>query len=71
MLGFMTTAAFISMWISNIATVLMLLPIVDSVVEEVGRNRDSSEAQLSNKTLLYTTTIAINIIIIILLLLRV
>ncbi|XP_022664277.1 solute carrier family 13 member 5-like isoform X4 [Varroa destructor] len=48
MLGFMTTAAFISMWISNIATVLMLLPIVDSVVEEVGRNRDSSEAQLKH-----------------------
>ncbi|XP_022705936.1 solute carrier family 13 member 5-like isoform X4 [Varroa jacobsoni] len=48
MLGFMTTAAFISMWISNMATVLMLLPIVDSVVEEVGRNRDSSEAQLKH-----------------------
>ena len=32
--GFMAASAFLSMWISNAATVLMLLPIVAAVVEK-------------------------------------
>ncbi len=37
--GFMTTSAVLSMWISNTATTLMLLPIVMAVVEQTNDNR--------------------------------
>ncbi len=35
LLGFMLSAAFLSMWISNTATAMMMLPIVISVIEEL------------------------------------
>ncbi|EEC02204.1 Na+/dicarboxylate, Na+/tricarboxylate and phosphate transporter, putative, partial [Ixodes scapularis] len=35
LLGFMATAMFLSMWLSNMATTLMVLPIVDAVVDEI------------------------------------
>ena len=38
-LGFMTASAGLSMWISNMATTLMLLPIVMAVVEKVEERR--------------------------------
>ena len=37
--GFMAAAAFLSMWISNAATVLMLLPIVMAVVKETSDHK--------------------------------
>jgi solute carrier family 13 (sodium-dependent dicarboxylate transporter), member 2/3/5 len=37
--GFMAASAFLSMWISNAATVLMLLPIVTAVVEKSSNRR--------------------------------
>jgi len=36
-LGFMTASAFLSMWISNTATTLMLLPVVLAVLERTDR----------------------------------
>jgi sodium-dependent dicarboxylate transporter 2/3/5 len=38
-LGFLTASAVLSMWISNSATTLMLLPIVLAVVEKVSDNK--------------------------------
>ncbi|QEG33121.1 SLC13 family permease [Bythopirellula goksoeyrii] len=38
-LGFMLASAFLSMWISNAATTLMLLPIVVAVIEKVSDER--------------------------------
>ena len=38
-LGFMTTSAVLSMWISNAATTLVLLPIVSAVIEKSGDKR--------------------------------
>ncbi len=35
LLGFMSTTAFLSMWISNTATAAMMLPIAHAVLEEV------------------------------------
>ena len=37
--GFMVASAFLSMWISNAATTLMLLPIVAAVVERASNDR--------------------------------
>lgn len=38
-LGFMVATAFLSMWISNTATALMMLPIAIAVIDELGRRR--------------------------------
>ncbi|MGK2927751.1 MAG: SLC13 family permease [Lysobacterales bacterium] len=38
-LGFMVTGAFLSMWISNVATTLMLLPIVLAITEHLDDRR--------------------------------
>jgi sodium-dependent dicarboxylate transporter 2/3/5 len=39
-LGFMSATAFLSMWISNTATTMMMLPIAMSVIEVVRKPRD-------------------------------
>ncbi len=44
-LGFMMATAFISMWISNTATTLMMLPVALAVVGEVARSRGGEAMQ--------------------------
>ncbi len=53
-LGFMTAAAFLSMWISNTATTMMLLPVGIAVVRQVaaqstldGRHDEATEHQVA------------------------
>ncbi|XP_037784344.1 solute carrier family 13 member 5-like isoform X2 [Penaeus monodon] len=40
MAGFMITTTFLSMWISNTAAAAMIVPIVDAVVQELGKGQD-------------------------------
>lgn len=40
--GFILASAFLSMWVSNTATALMMLPIAISVLQFMDNNRDSS-----------------------------
>ncbi len=44
-LGFMVTAAFLSMWISNTATATMLLPIGLAVYSRAAENLDAADSQ--------------------------
>jgi sodium-dependent dicarboxylate transporter 2/3/5 len=41
-LGFMIATAFISMWISNTATAMMMLPIATSVINLVKKDKDAA-----------------------------
>jgi sodium-dependent dicarboxylate transporter 2/3/5 len=51
-LGFMIAAAFLSMWISNTATTLMMMPIAAAVIREVGGTRPGDETRFSVALLL-------------------
>lgn len=48
LLGFMVTSMFLSMWLSNMATTLMVLPIVDAVVNEICKK--NAEENLKNSS---------------------
>ena len=43
--GFMIAAAFLSMWVSNTATVLMLLPLTTSLVERVNASQSAPDTR--------------------------
>ena len=43
-LGFMIAAAFLSMWISNTATALMMVPIAIAVIDEIERRAGPAQA---------------------------
>ncbi|MCC5935532.1 MAG: DASS family sodium-coupled anion symporter [Balneolales bacterium] len=45
-IGFMLAAAFLSMWVSNTATAMMMLPIALSIVRLVERGRDINRGEL-------------------------
>lgn len=47
-LGFIIASAFLSMWISNTATAVMMLPIILSVVEMISQNTKTSEKNIFN-----------------------
>lgn len=47
-LGFMVASAFLSMWISNTATALMLLPIGMAVVGRLAQNSSGDSADVKN-----------------------
>jgi sodium-dependent dicarboxylate transporter 2/3/5 len=51
-LGFMCATAFLSMWISNTATTVMMVPIAMSVIDVVGRKKKEGLTESSEKTLL-------------------
>ncbi len=51
-LGFMIAAAFISMWISNTATAVMMLPIALAVISRAEETLDDSAAQRFSRALL-------------------
>ena len=42
-LGFMVATAFLSMWISNTATAVMMLPIAMAIVDQLKDNPDTIE----------------------------
>lgn len=44
MLGFIVTTAFLSMWISNLATVAMMLPIANAALDQLERRQSVSVA---------------------------
>jgi solute carrier family 13 (sodium-dependent dicarboxylate transporter), member 2/3/5 len=45
-IGFMISAAFLSMWVSNTATAMMMLPIAMSIIGLVETTKDMQEADL-------------------------
>lgn len=54
LLGFMTTAMFLSMWLSNMATTLMVLPIVDAVVDEICKKTAEENLKYGSQEPVYT-----------------
>ena len=46
-LGFMIATAFLSMWISNTATTLMMLPIAMAVIDQVSKRADAASKQVT------------------------
>jgi len=43
MIGFMSTTAFLSMWISNTATTAMMMPIADAVLKHLKAAAEPAE----------------------------
>uniref|UniRef100_A0A7V2ZIU8 DASS family sodium-coupled anion symporter n=1 Tax=Ignavibacterium album TaxID=591197 RepID=A0A7V2ZIU8_9BACT len=52
LLGFMTSAAFLSMWISNTATAVMMLPIALAVISKIESDISEKDASRISKALL-------------------
>jgi len=51
-MGFMIATAFLSMWISNTATALMMLPVAMAVIGRINQVQDSSTSKNSFATIL-------------------
>ena len=56
--GFIVASAFLSMWVSNTATALMMLPIAISILQFVGKSSDSVQAPVSNFEIVLLLAIA-------------
>ena len=57
-IGFILASAFLSMWVSNTATALMMLPIAISVLQIVNRNRNSETVTVTNFEIVLVLAIA-------------
>lgn len=57
-LGFMLSAAFLSMWISNTATALMMLPIALSAGQVIRESSGAGEKELNNFSIVLMLAIA-------------
>jgi len=57
-IGFIIASAFLSMWVSNTATALMMLPIAISILQIVNSERDTSKVQVTNFEIVLVLTIA-------------
>ena len=57
-IGFILASAFLSMWVSNTATALMMLPIAISVLEIVKKNRAGKTETISNFEIVLVLAIA-------------
>lgn len=49
--GFMATTAFLSMWISNTATAMMMIPIAMSVIRQLGESSDRKTVEAYAKAI--------------------
>tara|TARA_R100001143_G_scaffold63605_1_gene73848 strand:+ start:78280 stop:79758 length:1479 start_codon:yes stop_codon:yes gene_type:complete len=57
-IGFIIASAFLSMWVSNTATALMMLPIAVSVLHIVNKERDTSIVPVTNFEIVLVLAIA-------------
>ncbi len=57
-IGFILASAFLSMWVSNTATALMMLPIAVSVLQIVNSERDASKVPVTNFEIVLVLAIA-------------
>jgi len=57
-IGFIIASAFLSMWVSNTATALMMLPIAISVLQFVEKKSDGNAAPVTNFELVLVLSIA-------------
>ena len=57
-IGFILASAFLSMWVSNTATALMMLPIAISVLHIVNRNRNGETVTVTNFEIVLVLAIA-------------
>ena len=48
LMGFMFTTAFLSMWISNLASVALMIPIVNAALEQLTRRKSVSYGTCSS-----------------------
>ncbi|MCC5940305.1 MAG: DASS family sodium-coupled anion symporter [Balneolaceae bacterium] len=57
-IGFIIASAFLSMWVSNTATALMMLPIAISVLQIVNKNRSGEPVPVTNFEIVLVLAIA-------------
>jgi solute carrier family 13 (sodium-dependent dicarboxylate transporter), member 2/3/5 len=57
-IGFIIASAFLSMWVSNTATALMMLPIAVSVLQFVGDKKDDAAPKVTNFEIVLLLSIA-------------
>ncbi|PKD45322.1 anion transporter [Rhodohalobacter barkolensis] len=57
-IGFIIASAFLSMWVSNTATALMMLPIAVSVLQFVGNKKDDAAPKVTNFEIVLLLSIA-------------
>ncbi|KPM09103.1 solute carrier family 13-like protein 3 [Sarcoptes scabiei] len=53
--GFMFTTAFLSMWISNLASVALMIPIVSAAFDQLTRKQSVSYGTCNNESSVYVT----------------